>query len=270
MPDSTATPPPKRRPLWPFVLLILLVAGGFLAWRVLQQPQTVVEAPRAPDAGLAVAEAVDAAVPASIDDGDTLSRKLASGWSSDPTFAKWLDLLSLRHLVAAAQLVADGASPRPALPFLSIMGPFEVREVEAPKPRKGTPRPPPQLFIAASSYARYDTLMQVFGSVNAAAAGEAYAQLRPFCDAAFGEIGRPGKRFDDVLTEALRRVLAVKLLEGELELVPKGAVYAFKDPALESLSAAEKQVLRLGPENGRVLQRQLREFAAHAKLTQSP
>ena len=270
MPDSTATPPPKRGPLWPFVLLIILVAGGFLAWRVLERPQTVFVAPHSPDAGVAVTEAVDAAVPANIDDGDTQLRKLAAGWSSDPIFAKWLDLLSLRHLVAAAQLVADGASPPPALPFLSIPGPFVVREVEAPKPAKGKVRPPPQLFIATSSYARYDALLRVFGSVNAAAAGDAYAQVRPFCEAAFGEIGRPGKRFDDVLTAALRRVLAVKLIDGEVELVPKGAVYAFKDPAVEALSAAEKQVLRLGPENGRVLQRQLREFAAHAKVLENP
>lgn len=270
MPDSAPTPPPKRGPLWPFVLLIILVAGGFLAWRVLERPQTVFVPPQSPDAGVAVTEAVDAAVPANLDDGDTQLRKLAAGWSSDPTFAKWLDLLSLRHLVAAAQLVADGASPRPALPFLSITGPFVVREVEAPKPAKGKVRPPPGLFVATASYARYDGLLQVFGSVNAAAAGDAYAQLRPFCDAAFGEIGRPGKRFDDVLTAALRRVLEVKPIDGEVELVPKGAVYAFADPALEALSAAEKQVLRLGPENGRVLQRQLREFAAHAKLLESP
>ena len=74
------------------------------------------------------------------------------------------------------------------------------------------------------------------------------------------------EQFDEVLTAAIRRVVGVQFPEGEVELVPRGAVYAFKDPALEGLSVAEKQVLRMGAKSGGVLQRQLREFAARAKL----
>jgi hypothetical protein len=69
-----------------------------------------------------------------------------------------------------------------------------------------------------------------------------------------------------MLSSAVSRVVNVKFPEGEVELVPKGAVYAFKDPALEGLSGAEKQVLRMGAKNGSVLQNQLRVFAEHAKL----
>jgi len=125
-------------------------------------------------------------------------------------------------------------------------------------------------FISQASFKRYDALGKLVGSIDAAAAGDAYAQLLPYCDAVFAEIGVPGKKFEDQLAAAVRRVVNVKFPEGEVELVPKGAVYAYADPTLESLSAAEKQVLRLGPENGRILQRQLRAFAARAKLNLSP
>jgi hypothetical protein len=38
-------------------------------------------------------------------------------------------------------------------------------------------------------------------------------------------------------------------------------VYGFADPKLESLTAAEKQLLRTGPGNTRVVQAKLREIA---------
>jgi hypothetical protein len=42
---------------------------------------------------------------------------------------------------------------------------------------------------------------------------------------------------------------------------PRGIVYGFVDPNLESLQAAQKQLLRMGPDNARTVQRALREIA---------
>lgn len=252
--------------MWPyFVVPVAIGLALFLTWRIVNEPRgsegsptALLGADRNPPALIE-----DGGQPLSIDEGDRNLKELAAGWSADPLFGRWLDLISLRHLVAAAQLVADGDSVKPALPFLSIAGPFAVRE-ERPKPAQE------RLFIAPASYARYDVLARVAGSVNAAAAGAVYGRLKPFCESAFAEIGRPGKSLDEVLASAVRRVTQVQLLEGEVALVPKGAVYAFKDPELERLSAAEKQILRMGPKNGAVLQRQLRAFAEGAGLNISP
>lgn len=269
-PDTTESTRPTRGPrIWPWLLVLLLGAGGAGVWYVLQHPRGPAEAPVVADAGTT---SMDAGPRASIEEGDALLHELGAGWSKDPLYAKWLAALVLRQLVAATQLVADGDSPRPSLPFLAIQGPFAVREqpVAAPPPKgrqkKKAPSPPPRLFIDPASYARYDELTAVFGSIDAAAAGDAWGRLRPYCEAAFSEIGRPGARFDDVLAAAIGRVAGVALVEGELELEPRGAVYAFKDPALEALSAAEKHLLRMGPKNARVVQAQLRTFASHAGL----
>lgn len=270
-PNPTSAPP--RRRAWPFVLVALaVVAGaGFFAWRVLEPPRGPEETP-APfvDAGVAVAEPVDAGPSVSIDDGDALLKKLASGWSTEPLFAKWLDAASLRHLVAAVQSVADGESPRVSLPFVSLAGGFTVREEAPPapkkKPKRRAPAPEPRRFISAESYARYDAPTRALTSVPAASAGAAYAQVRPFLDAVFSEVGRPGTRFDDVFTAALERVLAVPVPEGEVEVVPKGLAYAFKDESLERRSPAEKHVLRLGRANASALQQWLRAFGEAAGL----
>jgi len=46
-------------------------------------------------------------------------------------------------------------------------------------------------------------------------------------------------------------------------LVPSGIVYAFADPRLESMSAAQKNFLRMGPENVQTIQTKLREIAEY-------
>jgi hypothetical protein len=264
VPNETHPPPNLR--IWPFfVIPLLLVGASLIAFRLVNPSRGAEEAPRV-TAGQEhpPPQVLDGGgEPVSIEEGDRRLRALAIGWSADPLFGRWLDVMSLRHLVAAVQLMADGESVKPALAFLSIQGPFAVRE-ERVRPAAE------RLFIAPVTYARYDGLVRVVGSIDAAAAGDAYVRLAPFFEAAFAEIGRPNRAFEDVLTAAVRRVVQVKLTDGEVELVPKGTVYAFKDPALEGLTAGEKQVLRLGPQNGEVLQRQLRKFAAHARLELVP
>lgn len=269
MEPQPSVPSPRRR-AWPFVLVALVVTGGagFFAWRVFEEPRVPQATPPPLDAGGVVAPpVVDAGPAVDIEDGDALLRRLAGSWSENPLVAKWLDAASLRHLAAAVQAVADGESPRPSLPFVVLGGGFTVREASPPgrKP-KGRPAPEPRRFISAESYARYDVPTKALTSVPAAAAGDAYGQLRPFLDAAFAEVGRPGRRFDDVFTAALRRLLAVELPSGEVEVVPKGLAYAFKDESLEALSPAAKHVVRMGRTNGLAVQAWLRTFGQHAGL----
>lgn len=247
------------------VLAFFLTVPALLTWRVANRRRTDAEMTQGhPSAPMPsnVDQPVAGERRAPVDDGDARLRQLGAGWSKEPNYARLLQQLSLRHLVAAAQLVAAGESPKPALPFLSVPGAFAVREEgQANQERR---------FMTEASFARYDVLGKLIGSVDAAAAGAAYAQLRPYCDAAYTEIGRPGKNFEAQLTAAMRRVVNVRFPQGAVELVPKGAVYAYADPSLESMSAAEKQVLRMGPTNGRVLQRQLSDFARSARLNLSP
>lgn len=267
IPEETPSPTRQRNRTWLVLLMlpVVIAAAGLLSWRVANQRRGDQEPPAflpRVESPSTLNREVPIETPVSLEAGDSRLKQLGAGWSKDPGYARLLEQLSLRHLVAAVQLVAAGDSPKPALPFLSVPGAFAVREEgKATQERR---------FMTKASFARYDVLGKLIGSVDAGAAGDAYAQLRPYCDAAFKEIGRPGKRFEDQLTAAVRRIVGVQFPEGEVELVPKGAVFAYADPTLESLSAAEKQVLRMGPENGRVLQRQLKAFAERAKLNLSP
>jgi hypothetical protein len=163
------------------------------------------------------------------------------------------------------QLVADGQSPVAALPGFRLTGAYEVREVVAAAP-KGKPRPPARVYLSPASFERYGVLVKAFGSIDTAAAGDTWTALRPVFEVAFGEIGKPGTRFDDVLRRALHRLTAVEFPVGEVELKAKGALYEYADPTLEAMTPAEKQLLRLGPTQGRLVQGKLHEFAKHAGL----
>lgn len=260
------------------VIMVLAAAGGALWWgwddidRLFEsgRPRPVQDAAVfAPDAGtLALAE------------GDERLRKLAASASSSPLVASWVAVPDIiQRLTAAVRLIAAGDSPRPVLAFIELPGEFAVREqIETGGKRKSrAPRKAgrgrrrrveytERIFIAPASYARYDALVDAFAGLDMTVAGRAYGQLRPYVDAAFAEVAHQGEHFDPVLIAALDRLLSVEVPEGEIELVPKGAIYAFKDPALESRSAAEKHVLRLGPRNARSFQRALRRFADAAGL----
>ncbi len=280
-PSSDDVPTPKKSKTWLWAVLGLAVlagAGGVL-WTVFRPTRGPTDAPVV-DAGTAD---TDAGPAVSLTEGDALLRTLAGKLSPSEELLKWLsgdDLI--RRLTGAVNLIADGDSPRPMLAFLEVRGDYSVLEKADPRAKKKAPKrkasrrkgkggpPLPEhhgrVFVTPKAFARYDGITQTFTSVDADAAGKAYGQVRPYFDAAFAEIGKPGKHFDEVLVAALHRLVEVKFPEGEVELVPKGAVYAYKDPALEGLSAAEKHLLRMGPDNGKAIQASLRRFAEGAGL----
>ena len=56
-------------------------------------------------------------------------------------------------------------------------------------------------------------------------------------------------------------LLATPTVDGPIRIVPgKGATYAFADPRLEALTPAQKHLIRMGPENQRMIQTRLREI----------
>jgi len=184
-------------------------------------------------------------------ESDPLVRSLAGGLSPHASLAEWLSKEgNIERFVAAVDAVANGETPRPLLLFLAPGGGFKVLE------RDG------HVYVDPKSYQRYDGVAEVVATIDPARAVEVYRTLRPLCEAAYRELGHPDGRFDDALGRALRVLLATPVPEGDVELAPKVVTYAFADPKLEGLSPAQKQLLRMGPRNVRLVQTELRALAA--------
>jgi hypothetical protein len=112
-----------------------------------------------------------------------------------------------------------------------------------------------------ASYSRYSPFVEVAGSIDARRAAEFYHLLRPLVQIAYAELGYANENFDDVMFDAIGRLLETPIITGEIRLVQPVVMFKFEDPKLESLSAAQKQMIRMGPDNTLMLQTKISEIA---------
>ena len=187
-----------------------------------------------------------------LDESDAFVRQLAAGLSAHPELARWLARTALvRTLTAVVVNIANGETPRPHLEFL------------APKQRFRAARRPARLIVPdPAGFAGYDLFGDAVASVDASAAATAYRSLAPLFEAAYVDLGYPEGGFPAALDRAIRALLAVPVLREDVELVPHAIGFKYADPKLEALTPAQKQLLRTGPRNVRLVQGKLRELAA--------
>jgi hypothetical protein len=77
---------------------------------------------------------------------------------------------------------------------------------------------------------------------------------------AYQELGYPKKQFNDRLVEVIDDLLEAPEAQPPIKLVRPKVMYEFDDPELEDLSAGQKLLVRMGPENAAVLKAKLREI----------
>ena len=185
-----------------------------------------------------------------LDQTDALVRQLIGQLSSHPTVAAWLTTDGLiLNFALVTQRISNGESPASDLGPTGPVPAFRVRTSRG------------DLFIDPASYRRYDRYAQAVSSVDARGAARLYATLKPRILEASQRLERPARDFDPVLHRAIVELLQVPVVHGEVELAPHGIGYAFVDARLERLSAAQKHLLRMGPENVQTIQAKLREIA---------
>ncbi|MCL4737890.1 MAG: DUF3014 domain-containing protein [Burkholderiaceae bacterium] len=127
--------------------------------------------------------------------------------------------------------------------------------------------------IAAANEQRYAPFVRMVERLDPAAAAGLYRRLQPQLQAAYENLGYPGRRFDDRLLEVVDHLLAtpqpdsppaVTLTEVKGPIAPERpwVRYEYADPALESRSAGQRILLRLGDAQRRSLIDWLRAFRA--------
>jgi hypothetical protein len=184
-----------------------------------------------------------------LDTSDAAVRQLVAEISSHPGVLAWLaneDLV--RRFVAAVDNVAAGKSPRSHLEFLAPDGRFAVLP-------SGD-----GLVVDPASYRRYDAVTNAVVGLDSGGVGALYAELRPLVSEAYREIAPPGSNVDRRLGEAFAELLACPVVDGRIEVNRKVVTYTLDDPTLEGLSAAQRHLLRFGPDNVRTLHGKLREL----------
>jgi hypothetical protein len=264
--DRPLAPDPGRRPtrspapvvLWAVlgILLLAVVAGYLFLRRGASQPDASAAAVKPAPTPRAEPGELTALPP--LDETDAIVRELVSRLSSHPTVAAWLatDGLIVNFVVVTSR-IANGETP--------------VAELKAvgPVPRFRTRTSRDIAYIDPSSYRRYDRHAEAVSAIDARGAAQLYATLKPRIADAYRRMGHPDGNFDPVLERAIIELLRVPAIDGEVALEPHGIVYAFAEPRLQSMTAAQKQLLRMGPQNVRAVQAKLREIASHLGIPAS-
>lgn len=256
-------PPRNRRPVALIVIVAVLILALGAAYVFLRRapaepavPMAVQEPSQTPPRQQA--EPGDRILLPPLDETDALVRLLVGRLSSHPTVASWLttDGLILNFVTVTAS-IANGDTP--------------VAELKAvgPVPRFRTKSSRDILYIDPSSYGRYDRYAEAVSALDARGTARLYATLKPRVREAYRRVAGLDEDFDPVLERAIDELLRVPVVEGSLALDPKGIVYGFADPRLERMSAAQKQFLRMGPQNVRTVQAKLREIAPYLGIPES-
>jgi hypothetical protein len=232
------------------VALIAVAVGSYLySRRQTPAPQAaqIVEAPAAPGPLGSDRLAVD--VPP-LNASDALVRELVRQLSGHPLVAAWLARDGLiRNFTVVVSNVAEGGTPAKHVTVLRPTARFQIVE-------RGD-----ALYLDPQSYERYSELAGAFASLNAADAAKLYATLKPRIEEANGELGASGS-FDATLERAIVQLLQTPVVTTPIRVQPAGGIgYAYSDDRLEALTSAQKQLLRMGPDNVRMVQKELREMA---------
>ena len=259
-------PPPPRNTsyaLWAMAIVAAIaVAGGI--WYITSKPQpispTAVNVPAAPQATVPerseapLVQAADIDLPP-LPQTDPIVRELVARLSSHPTIAAWLTTKGLiANFTVATLTIAEGRTPVQFLRPIAPRGRFRTRSAGE------------ELFVDPRSYDRYNPHADAIAALDAVGTASLYLTLKPRISDAYRELGYPEGDFDRVLERAIGVLLQTPALDEKVALEPKGVTYAYSDPKLESLSPAQKQLLRLGPRNSQAIRAKLEEIAALLKL----
>lgn len=193
-----------------------------------------------------------------LDDSDKLIRDGVVSLTRNEAINGWLGPSQLiRRCVAFIDNAAHGNVSRTEVPFLAPNKSFKAKQVSDD-----------EYLMEPASYDRYNQVTNIFTSIDSKRAAQFYVLVRPLFEKAYAELGYPNKDFDKVVFSAITRLLKTPVITGPIKLVRPSVMYKFADPKLESLSAVQKQLIRMGPENTKAIKAKLSDMAAalHAAL----
>jgi len=228
-----------RRALW-VVVVIAAVIGGWYAWRevavepapppeVVQEP--VKEVAEAPLVEHPVEPAPEAPPLPALGESDAFATEQLAGLLGADTVASWFltDDLVRRITVTLDNLPREKVALRQR-PLKQMDSAFVASGEEG------------AWTLGPDNYARYAPWVRVVDGLDPDAVAAFYVRLYPLFQQAYVELGH----------------LDGPAPDGPVPLVRPTVMYQFADPELESLSAGQKFLVRMGPENSARVKAQLR------------
>ncbi len=184
-----------------------------------------------------------------LDDSDPTVKAEIKQLSPETGLLRWLknDFL-IRRGVAIIDALRNGAIATKLL------------NLPSPKDRFVADKSAGALWLDSANYDRYGRFMAVIEKIDPVAAANLYLRFKPLLQEAYGELGYPGNKLDDTLLGAIEQITSAPTISTPIELKQESVAYTFADPKLEKLPPVQKTLIRMGPENTRIIQQKAEQL----------
>lgn len=176
--------------------------------------------------------------------------------------------LDLGSLLQSDQLITRIVATVDSLPrreLATLMLPLHT-----PKGSFATTDHEGRMVIGDANAARYAPYMQIVDSVDPKALVTWYVHAYPLFQQAYRQLGYPNGYFNDRLFAAIDDMLAAPEPAQPPVLIRSTSSWVYADSALESLSAGQRLMLRVGPLSEARIKARLREIRAALVGKQMP
>jgi len=165
----------------------------------------------------------------------------------------------VRHIVVSIDNLSRKKVAERLKPLKPIGGQFVVAGPEDAR------------VLSEDNYVRYQPLVQLASNTDMNQVAAVYFKFYPLFQKSYADLGYPSGYFNDRLVEVIDHLLATPDVAGPIKLTQPGVMYEFADAKLETLSAGQKALIRVGKTNAAVLKTKLRELrTAVAAVAKKP
>lgn len=245
-----------------FVIVVVIAVVGAAVWYFWPEPPKLPppppEAPRVVPAEPEpqgpqhpIAEAPQPKPLPTVKESDPAMRDAITGIIGADAFARYIVPEEILHRVVAT------IDNLPRKTYAQRLNP-----VKTPPGQFATAGKDDALAIAPANAARYTPYVTVFDAIPTDKAVEAYIHFYPLFQKAYVDLGYPNGYFNDRLVQVIDNLLATPDVQGPVKLVVPHVLYEFADPDLQSRSAGQKVLLRMGSENAKKVKAKLSEIRA--------
>lgn len=166
-------------------------------------------------------------------------------WQALDPDGKILSGLHKEHFLQRSMAFLDGLSRGAALYKLS---PFNQPDSRFVADGQGK-----ALSMGDANFLRYDLFTRNITAIDVTKAAAFFHWTRPLLETAYSELGYPAEDLGGALISAIDIIIAAPAIETPVALKHESVLYQYADPAVEALPSAQKQLIRMGPNNSAAL-----------------
>ncbi|BBN82267.1 hypothetical protein PA25_22520 [Pseudoalteromonas sp. A25] len=172
----------------------------------------------------------------SLDNSDELVKQTVAEIMTEKALALIVSDDLVRRGVVFVDNLAKGEIAQKHIPVKKPQEPFMALEGDI-------------VITDPNSFERYTPYVDILTSMSTAQVMRMLDKFKPLITQAYEEIGYEGSDFNATLDKAITELLNTPIPKSSVPLIKDSVTYRYAYPEWEQLSQAQKQFLRMGPEN---------------------